>query len=312
MGELRKDYILDKYVIIATERGARPDQFKKEEKTPTVKTDFFAPGNEAMTPNEIERFPPGAKDWQIRVFPNKFAAVKPEGNPALRTANTFFTYSDAFGYHEVIVETPNIDETLADLSEERISNVLKMFKKRIEVNMSSEGVKYVSVFKNHGERAGTSVQHSHCQLIAYNLVPEIILRKENAVKRYLQCPYCAILNIEKNSHRRCFENNSFVAFTPYASRFPFEIWVFPKRHILNITEFTEDDFVFLAEILKKILLKLKSLNADYNLFLQYGIENMHFHIEITPRLSKWAGFELDTETIINIVTPENAAEFYRS
>ncbi len=312
MGELRKDYILDKYVIIATERAKRPDEFKVEKKIEKNGMCHFCPGNEDQTPKEIERFPEESSNWQIRVFPNKYAAVKPEGKFEIRTDNSFYTFSDAFGYHEVIVETPNHDEVLADLSEERISNVLKMFKKRIAVNMNCQNIKYVSLFKNQGEKAGTSIQHTHCQLIAYNDVPEIILEKEKAVKKYPYCPYCAILNTEKNSFRRCFENNSFVAFTPYASRFPFEIWVLPKRHLLNITDFKEEEFVFLAEILKKILLKLKFLNADYNFYLQYGIENVHFHIEITPRLATWAGFELSTGTIINTMTPETAAEFYRS
>ncbi len=313
MGELRKDYVLDRYVIINSDRGKRPDQFKQEIKQ-HKKDDvcYFCPGNEHMTPPEIERFPEKSKDWEIRVFPNKFAAVKPEGKFEIKTDNYFYTYSDSFGYHEVIVETPDHDETLADLPEDKISNVLKMFKKRILVNMNCDNIKYVTIFKNQGIKAGTSIQHTHSQLVAYNKVPKLILAKEHAVKKFKECPYCSIINIEKNSHRRCYENPSFIAFTPYASRFPFEIWIFPKRHVINITEFNDQEFVYLAEILKKIFLKLKLLNADYNFYLQYGIEKLHFHIVIAPRLSTWAGFELSTETVINSMTPERAAEFYRS
>ena len=312
MGELRKDYILDRYVIIATERGKRPHQFIKDPiKTDTKSVDFFAQGNEHLTPDEIYRWPEKSKNWKIRVFPNKFAAVHPENKSQLITDNNFFTYSDAFGYHEVIVETPKIEESLIDLSEEELSDVFKVIKKRITINSNCDGIRYVSVFKNHGSDAGTSIAHSHTQLIAYNIIPQIIIDKEAAVAKHKTCPYCSIINIERNSHRRVFENPSFVAFTPYASRFPFEIMVFPKRHMLNITEFSEEEFVYLADIMKKILTKLKELNAPYNFYLQYGVKSMHFHIEIIPRLAKWAGFEHATGTIINTMTPEAAAEFYR-
>ncbi len=313
MGELRKDYVIDRYVIIASDREKRPNEFASQKNKETKdEICYFCPGNENTTPSEIYRFPEGQKEWQIRVFPNKFAAVKPEGRSDIKTDNNFFSYSDAYGYHEVIVETPNHNETLSDLTEEKIANVFKVIKKRISVNMNCPNVKYVSVFKNFGERAGTSIKHTHCQLIAYNIIPDIILKKEHFVKKHQDCPYCYIIQIEKDSFRRCFENASFVAFTPYASRFPFEIWVFPKRHILNITEFNEQEYVYLADIMKKIFIKLKNLNADYNFYLQYGIEKMHFHIEITPRLSIQAGFELATNTFINTLSPENAAEYYRN
>ncbi len=309
MGELRKDYVLDRYVIISTERGKRPHEFKQEKAKKHAGEDDFARGNEDKTPKEIERYPPDSKDWDIRVFPNQYSAVKPQGNYNVRTDNNYFTFSDSFGYQEVIVDTPELNQNLEDLPEAHIANVFKILKNRTEVNMSCEGIKYVSVFKNYGKDAGTSIKHSHCQLIAYNKIPEIIKKKEDHCKDH--CPYCNILNIEKDSLRRCFENPAFISFTPYASRFPFEIWIFPKRHILNIIEFNDKEYVYLAEIMKKILLKLKQLNASYNFYFQYGIEKMHFHIVLTPRLSKWAGFELSTGTIINSMPPENAAEFYR-
>lgn len=312
MGELRKDYILDRYVIIATERAKRPDEFisasaPKKESTLC----YFCPGNEHTTPAEFSRYPENSNKWQIRVFPNKFPAVKPEGKYEVTTDNLFYTYSDSYGSHEVIVETPHHDETLSDLSRERIALVLKTFRERISFNLKNPFIKYVSVFKNKGEKAGTSIQHTHCQLIANNIIPEIIKEKENAVQKYGYCPYCAIIEREKNSYRRCYENNTFIAFAPYASRFPFEIWLFPKRHMIKMDELNENEYDDASELLKKILLKLKSLNADYNFYLQYGLKNMHLHIEICPRISTWAGYELSTGNIINTMPPEKAAEFYR-
>lgn len=312
MGELRKDYILDRYVIIATERAKRPDQFKSEIVPKKEELCYFCPGNENTTPPEICRYPEKAKEWQFRVFPNKFAAVKPEGKANIQTDNIFYAYSDAYGNHEVIVETPNHGETLADLTVENISQLFSIFSLRIKENLNKPNIKYVSVFKNNGEKAGTSIQHTHCQLIAYNRIPEIIIEKERAVKKFSTCPHCSIIEPEKKSDRRCYENDSFVAFAPYASRFPFEVWLLPKRHVIKLEELGAEEIAAMADILKKILLKLKALNADYNFYLQYGIENMHFHIEVCPRMTTWAGFELATGTIINIMTPESAAEYYRS
>ncbi|MCM2325529.1 MAG: galactose-1-phosphate uridylyltransferase [Candidatus Woesearchaeota archaeon] len=309
MGELRKDYILDRYVIIATERAKRPHEFTSTSEKIIEKTCFFCPGSENLTPKEIMRI--GKENWDIRVFPNKFAAVKAAGNPTVRTDNDFYTFSDAYGNHEVIVETPNHDKSLADLSIPQIADVFRVFKTRIEENLKDPQIRYVSVFKNHGKGAGTSIQHTHCQLVAYNILPEIIRQKEEKVKLHKDCPYCSVISRERDSLRRCFENDSFISFTPYASRFPFENWILPKRHILNLSQFEDKEFGSLAEIVKKVLMKLKELNADYNMCIQYGIENMHFHIEICPRLATWAGFELGTGTIINTMTPENAAEFYR-
>ncbi len=154
--------------------------------------------------------------------------------------------------------------------------------------------------------------HSHSQLIAYNIVPEIIQRKEKAIEQFDFDPYDRIIGSEKDSYRRCFENSTIISFCPYASRFPFEIMVLPKRHVLSIAEFNENEFDDLAKIIKSIFLRLKKLNADYNFYLQYGIKRMRFQIYVAPRLSKWAGFELGTGTIINPMPPEEAAKFYRN
>jgi len=310
--ELRKDYILDRYVIVSEGRGKRPFEFKKEEEVEKGKVDFFAPGNEHLTPPEIGRIG-GKNRWKIRWFPNKFYAVEPKGNPEIRTDNKYFTYSSAYGYHEVIVETPFINKQLWDLRVGRIKEVLGVYALRIKELHNDRNIKYVCIFKNHGKEAGTSLVHSHSQLIAYNKVPNLVKDKIEAVKRYESCPYCEILDVEKGSDRRCFENENFVAFTPYASRFHFEIWVMPIKHIKNITEMNDRELTDLADILKKILLKLKDINADYNLELFYSPdkEDLHFHIEVSPRLALQGGFEILSNDIINSVSPEDAAKFYR-
>ncbi|MBW2999775.1 galactose-1-phosphate uridylyltransferase [Candidatus Woesearchaeota archaeon] len=311
MGELRKDYILDRWVIIATERAKRPHQFKKEKAKEEKQHCFFCPGHEDETPPETFRIEEKGK-WKIRVFPNKFAAVKPEGNAEIRTDNKYFTFSDNYGAHEVLVETNNHKKQLSDLSIKQLKQVLDVYCLRIKELSKINGVKYVQVFKNHGKEAGTSIVHSHSQIIAYNKVPEVVEQEVNVSKNYGGCPYCEIIETEKNSHRRCFENDSFLAFTPYASRFPFEIWIFPKNHVKSITELDDKALNDLASVMRPILLKLKELNASFNYVLHYAPEgeDLHFHIELMPRLATWAGFEFNG-TVINIQSPEEAAKFYR-
>ncbi|MCK5283277.1 MAG: DUF4921 family protein, partial [Nanoarchaeota archaeon] len=160
---------------------------------------------------------------------------------------------------------------------------------------------------------GTSLIHSHTQIASLNFIPKAIREECSAYKIKSECPYCRIIEIEKSSHRRCFENDNFVAFTPYASRFNYEIWVFSKRHLRTMQEFKDKDYDDLADIMKKVLAKLKEMNTSFNYYIHYSPpeDNLHFHIEITPRLATWAGFEFSTETVINSITPEDSARFYR-
>lgn len=309
--ELRKDYILDKWVYLATDRGKRPREFKQKEVKEKKKICFFCPGNENLTPPEIGRI--GSKKWELRWFPNKFPAVKIEGDPYIQTRNKFFTFSAGYGKHEVLVETNDHEKQLWDLPKERVKQVFEIYNQRIKDLSSLEGIKYVIVFKNHGRAAGTSLVHSHTQIAAVGIVPQKIIEKVEAVKAYDHCPYCDIINVEKGSDRRCFENETMVAFTPYASQFNFEIWVFPKRHVKGLSELKDNEFSDLADVMQKILVKLKGLNVSYNYYLQYapGKDDLHFHIEVIPRIANWAGFEFCSDAIINSVLPEKAAKFYR-
>jgi len=308
MGELRKDYILDRWVIISPKRGKRPHQLQQSAKT-EVKTDFFAPGNEEMTPPEIGRVPKNG-GWQLRWFENKFAALKPEGDPHIKTHNRFFTFADAYGHHEVIVETPRGDKQLAEFSAEGLEQVLHVYARRILEIEKKQDIVYVNVFKNHGYNAGTSLVHSHAQIIATSIVPPEIQKKLAAMRRFVSCPYCDIVQEEMKGKRACVENAEFAAFCPYASRFNYEVWVFPKHHIAR---FEDVNFTALAEVLSKVLGKLAETGLDYNMLIQYGPkgDDFHFHIEVCPRTAIWAGFEYASGIIINTVAPEDAAAFYR-
>jgi UDPglucose--hexose-1-phosphate uridylyltransferase len=308
--ELRKDYILDRWVIISEKRGERPKDFVKSAAKSEPRTCFFCPGNENTTAAEIMR---KEKDgsWYIRVFKNKYPFLEETGNPQVRTDNDFYTFASAFGSHEVVVETNVHGEMLSDLSQERIAEVFKVYAERI--NALEKNSEYVVVFKNEGGEAGASLAHSHTQVGSMNMVPTLVQSEVTASKKN-GCAYCEIIKKEKNSDRRCLENDSFLSFAPYASRFNYEIWLFPKSHIKGFKDFDEKKYDDLAEMMKKILVKIKGLNASYNFVIHYSPkgENLHFHIEILPRISSWAGFEFSTGITINSVSPESAAEYYRS
>ncbi|MBI2142195.1 DUF4921 family protein [Candidatus Woesearchaeota archaeon] len=321
--ELRKDYILDRWVYLAAERKKRPVEFKREESGES-KTCFFCPGNEALTPPEIGRVSRegsnkeggrGGNEWLIRWFLNKFPAVEEKSpeSAAARTDNTFFTFASAYGRHEIVVDTPNHEEQLWDLEKPHIAELLKVYSGRIDELEKIQGIRYVTVFKNHGREGGTSLVHSHTQAAAISIIPPAVADEANAVKHFSSCPYCRIIDAERKSFRRCFENSGFACFAPYASRFNYEAWIFPKRHVRRFSELDNGEIDALAEVLGKVLEKLKQINAPYNFFLHYAVsgEDLHAHIEVAPRLSIWAGFEFSTGATINSVTPESAAAFYR-
>lgn len=310
VGEVRKDYILDRWVIFSTGRGKRPRQFSEEPVQKETGTCFFCPGNEALTPPELGRVEKNGK-WVMRWFDNKFTALEQGCVTQIKTDNRFYTFGQNCGYHLVVVETPEHSKQLCDLPLEDISKLFETFRSIINSLEKQSGVTYAAVFKNHGPAAGTSIVHSHCQIMATTFMPPLLAEKLSARKKFIECPYCKIIESEKNSDRRCFENDSWIAFTPYASRFNYEIWLFPKSHIKRLDDLSS--FAGLADILKKILLKLKELGCSYNLCLQYSPKNedLHLHIEILPRIAIWAGFEFGSNAVINSVLPEDAAKFYR-
>ncbi len=313
MIELRKDYILDRWSHIALERNKRPKEVEKSENKTEVKDCFFCPGNEHTTPTEIGRVENEDKDWTVRWFPNKFPAVESDLKTGLNDSEEFLTKGEAFGVHEVIAETNDHDKQLADLSKEEICEILKVYAERISEISKKEGINYVQIFKNSGAAAGTSIEHSHSQIIASQTVPRYLKEKIEAIKKYESCPYCQIIEKERQGERLIFENENFVSFASFAPRFNYETLVFPKKHYKNITELSEEEFMDLAEVMQKIVYKLGKIGSPYNFFLHYAPEgeDFHFHFEITPRMNTWAGFELATESFVITTSPEEAALFYK-
>ncbi|MBW6440589.1 galactose-1-phosphate uridylyltransferase [Patescibacteria group bacterium] len=312
MIELRKDYILDRWSYIAADRGKRINQFEKDKKDKKDVICFFCPGNEKLTPPELGRIS-NNKSWQVRWFENKFPAVDGFSIAKLRKVNKFYTSSQAYGFHEVIAETPDHKKQFSDLKEKEIRDVLLAYINRMNDLTKRKKIKYVQLFKNSGTEAGTSIIHSHTQLVATAIVPRLVKEKIKAREKYKKCPYCDIIKKEEKSERLIFSDDNFIVFAPYAPRYNYEAWIFPKKHHKNITELKENEINSLAKSFRVITAKLGAMNFPYNFYLHYSPKgkDLHFHFEITPRINKWAGFELATESFIIITSPEDAAKFYR-
>lgn len=315
MSELRKHYFLNHWVLISEKRGKRPDLNKKKgTKTSNKEIDkkcFFCIGNEKLSSKETFRL--GTKKWIIRVVKNKFPAVENKKSGKTKTENGVYTHKTAYGYHEVIIDSNKHNKELYEYPKEHIKKLLYVFIQRINSLSKDKKISYVTIFKNYRKEAGTSIPHSHCQLIAYNHFPEKIKEDIKAFNKYKSCIYCRILRLESKSPRLCYNNKTFIAFTPYASFYPFEIFLMPKRHVSKITELNNQELDDLADQLKKSLTKLAKINEPYNLYLHNlpSSKKSHFHVTIAPRSNIMGGFELETGTIINTVLPEKAAKFYR-
>ncbi|HOP85173.1 MAG TPA: galactose-1-phosphate uridylyltransferase [Syntrophorhabdaceae bacterium] len=329
MPELRKDPIIDRWVIISTERGKRPVFFIEE--APSTKTAIcpLCPGNEYMTPPEVFaiRTPgssPNGPGWHTRVVPNKFPALRIEGDLD-KEGIGIFDKMNGIGAHEVIIETPNHGETIADMDLKTIQNIFIAYKERVTDLYKDKRFKYIMIFKNHGSVAGASLDHSHSQLIALPIVPRRVLEEINGGLTYYKfkdrCIFCDMINQELDDNERVvYQNELFIALSPFASRFPFEIWILPKKHESNfITHSQSESYFFLAECMSVLMKKyVRLLNAPpYNFIFHMAPKNeselshFHWHIEIIPRLTKMAGFEWGTGFYINPTPPEEATIYLK-
>lgn len=325
MPELRKDPILDRWVIFSTERAKRPSDFKSERHESNSVNCPFCEGNEKATPPEIAAYGrngggPDTPGWTLRTVPNKFPALTVEGECRERSEGIFNSMAGV-GHHEVIIESPRHGVNLPHLPEDRIADVFRCFRDRIKVMSGDKRIKYVLPFKNHGKSAGASLDHSHCQIISLPMVPKLVSDEMNGSEKYYaennNCVYCDMIRQERDKDVRIVvENERFVVFCPYASRFVFESWVMPKEHQSHFEKISGEDLRCLASIMKVVLTRLESALSDppYNFMIHTTPHVMpetkfyHWHIEIAPHLAKLAGFEYGTGYHVNPTPPEVAAQ----
>ena len=336
MPELRKDPVLGRWVIIATERAKRPSDFDVVRQGARGESCVFCEGHEEQTPPEVyavrqEGSAPDTPGWRVRVIPNKFPALDVHGE-LNREGVGMCDMANGIGVHEVIVETPEHDKDMADLSAGQISQVARTYRQRISDLKEDERLKYVLIFKNQGRSAGASLQHAHSQLIATPITPKRVKEKLDGAKRYFdykhRCIFCDYIKQETElfGERLVEETEHFVVLSPFAARFPFETWILPKRHMVDFTLVEAEELEDLGGVLKRILTKLrKALNdPPFNYVLHQAPyrrprggywttieEDYHWHIELMPRLTRVAGFEWGSGFYINPTPPEVAAESLR-
>jgi len=338
MPELRHDPIQKRWVIIASERGRRPDDFPRfEEELPSGFCPFCE-GNENKTPPEITAVrrnggAPNHPGWEIRVVPNKFPALRIEGGLDRKGLGAY-DRMNGVGAHEVIIETPRHDLNMADAPVEHLERIIRMYRERLVDLLRDFRFKYVLIFKNYGAAAGASLAHPHTQIIATPVTPLALAEELTSAKEHYQdkerCLFCDLIQQELESGERVVvSGDQFIATTPFASRFPFEIFLAPRFHHHSFAEISDDMIHHLALTLKEVLLRIRKClnNPPYN-FLIHTIPNVkarpkrasywdtieldfHWHIELIPRLTRIAGFEWGTGFYINPTAPEDAAKFLR-
>ncbi|MBI3332504.1 MAG: DUF4921 family protein [Candidatus Omnitrophica bacterium] len=338
MPELRKDPVMGRWVIISSERAKRPDEF-----LPLAPADNgpqpdcpFCKGNEGKTPPEIlvsrpAGTPANGPDWSVRVVPSISPVLRIEGKLEHR-AKGLYDVATGIGAHEIIVETPEHVASMAHLPEGQIGQVLDLTIQRIKDLERDPRFKYVLLFKNCGKAAGEGrFTHSRSQLIALPVTPIRLKDKLHGARQYFEfkerCIFCDILRQEMDQRLRVAEETThFVALAPFASRFPFELWVLPKEHSADFIRMTPEQKLDLSRILKVILSKLSRALKDppYNTILHTAPfrraragywrtidQDFHWHLEIMPRLTRVAGFEWGSGFYINPTPPEEAARFLR-
>ena len=329
MAELRQNMATKEWVIIADERAKRPDAYAELHKPVIAKSQRlydpncpFCPNNEELD-LEVDRFSLNGQ-WQTRVIKNKFPALSEVGDVA-RTFDGVHRSITGIGHHDVVVEHPDHNTTLALMEPEDIRIYLQTLYNRGWNLQKDSRVEQVIYFKNHGEAAGASLRHPHSQIVSLPVVPNGIRRRVEEARRYLDdtgyCVYCTMMQGElENKVRIVAQSKHFVAFVLYAAPAPFNIWIIPRRHSVSFLYIQPDELTDLAHHLHNVLRRLYIGLGDpaYNLIVRSApskdIDNdyLHWYITIVPRLSRSAGFELGSGIFINPAIPEESAEFLRN
>ncbi len=339
MSELRWDPLKNNWTIITQGRSRRPQDFIQQRSQVEMASCPFCNGNEAKTPPEIYAYRPNTSKanqpgWQVRVIPNKFPALRIEGE-LNNQAEGLYDRMNGIGAHEVIIEHPDHERSMADLTAEEIAEVLKAFRTRMLDLRNDSRFRYLFVFKNYGVEAAANVPHSHSQLIAVPLIPPLVANELAACREHFErkqrCLICDLLSQERNSKERVVrDDGNFLVYAPFASSVPFELMIAPLDHSHDYTLQTDQQLLLLADTLRDTLRRLRTVLRDppYSfilhsappMHLRWGRPDYwaslpadyHWHIEIAPKLTRVAGFEWGSGFQINPTPPEEAAEFLRN
>ena len=326
---LRQSVVTREWVLFATDRAQRPEDWRSAGPPPArahraFEPDCpFCPGHDDRTPGETARVEGPGGTWRVRSCANRFPAVLPGPRP-LREGDLFHKRMDAAGHHDVIVESLRHDVVMALQPQEEVHGILRVWHSRYQDLLSLPETEHVTVFKNHGPRGGTSLTHPHSQIVSLPVTPwQVRSRMEEALRFHNdqgECVFCRMLAQEEaDGDRMVVSNHRFLAFVPYAAYSPCSIWIFPRRHESCFSIAGEDEIQDLAGVLKEVLARFYHGlgDPDYNLVLRAaGRDSMavpffHWYLSLVPRLATTAGFEMGTGMFINTSLPEDDARFLR-
>jgi UDPglucose--hexose-1-phosphate uridylyltransferase len=327
MSEFRQNLATKEWVILSPERSKRPHDIARDTKDkpplPEHRDDCpFCKGNEGQSEPPVLVIPEKG-DWQVRVVPNKYAALSRDAGTA-RSRDGAFLKADGFGLVEVVIEHPRHDLTVATMPDQDLAKVLRAYRERQVAMSNRHRINLVTIFRNHGARAGTSLEHPHSQIIATPIVPpHVRYPLEQAVMHFDEngsCVYCDMVAEElRFGGRIVVESDNFVAFCPYAARSPFEARIYPKRHSASFMTITDDEITELAPVMRELMARIHFglKNPDYNYIIRsapvgdHDTRYLHWYIVVIPKISTPAGFEIGSGIYINTVSPEDCAEFLR-
>jgi len=328
MPDLRKDPIVGRWVIVAKSRAKRPHDFEFSFRRRRTGFCPFCPGHEDKTPGEILAYrnpgsQPNREGWRVRVVPNKFPALEIEGDLNKR-GEGIYDMMRGVGAHEVIIETPKHLWSISQLSEPEIQEVLWVYRDRLVDLKKDPRLVYGMIFKNVGPAAGATLEHTHSQLIVTPIVPINVWEEMTGSLEFYhyrgRCVYCDMIQQELATEKRIvLDTPGFVAFCPFASRFPFETWILPKVHSSHYENIQKNGIDELSGVLKQTIAKIEAAldQPAYNYIIHTApfdtqeLAHYHWHIEIMPSITRPAGFEWGTGFYINPVPPEEAAAFLR-
>ncbi len=327
ISELRQDIVSGDWVVIATGRARRPDEFRGERRPAFIQPQDRCPF-ERVHPEVLLLHAADGKaagdNWWAQAFPNKYPAFSRGARAKMRKTGPY-QWAEGVGFHEVVA-TRDHTRSLAKMSLREAELVIRAYQERYLEIKQSAAVKYISIFHNHGRAAGATISHPHSQIIATPVIPPDVDRSIKGSARYFHeehaCVHCTVIRYELRAKKRLvYENHRFLAVAPFGSKTAFELRIFPKAHSAHFEDMDGHSRADLADALRSVLAKLfQGLgNPDYNFFLHTAptadheeFRHYHWHFEILPKTAIWAGFEIGTGIEISTITPESAAEFLRS
>ncbi|MGO8703305.1 MAG: galactose-1-phosphate uridylyltransferase [Candidatus Brocadiia bacterium] len=328
MSEFRRDRVSGRWVIIAPERAARPTDFPVERRYSVGGFCPFCEGHEDKTPPEVAvlRSDPQQANrpgWRVRVVTNRFPALRPDA-PIEVVGDAACRGMTGFGVHEVIIESPRHILSLNEMDDAGVADVLRIYQQRLASVRQDSRFLYGMIFKNVGSAAGATVEHSHSQMIGMPVVPETVRTEVRHARQFNEaagvCLFCNMIDREVAKGERVIHvGRHCIAIAPYASRFPFETWILPTRHVPHFEDHPAEALGDIASALRTVLNRLDQAleTPAYNYLIhtsplgEKSADYFHWHIEIIPCITKIAGFEWGTGCYINPVLPESAAAFLR-